>query len=630
MKKTLCLWLLFLVGMQYSWAESNQNVILRSENNPNRTFRSLSINGKKLVYDETSDTYFCTLPEGVRHGQTVDLNLQYQLQAGFERYTVQLDGASRALGDNRYRLQPYGGNQRYEVSMSNPEGTEVKRVALQFTYLPMVEISLDSCTPDFYTRGTIRVVDANSEGTDSVYNAKFKYRGNTSLRYDKKSFNIKLTDANGKSIDRTFCGLRTDNRWILDAMTIDPSCMRNRVGMDLWNSYATPPYYANLETGVLTGTQGRFVEVFWNGKYHGLFCLSERLDRKQLQLKKFVSAKKSPQGRSEIHGLLYKGKEWSYEVLMGHEPNDPFLSGRAPQPYANKLGVETWCSYDMKYPDYEKEAVEWNPLYECVNFVATSDQETFDAKIKNYLDFPVLIDYYLLLEIMTATDNHGKNMFYFAYDYASADGRKLSVAPWDLDATFGLDWQGYEGNVSATESIHDRLMRTCGGNNTYYLKLMQSKTIDWKVLLAERYAQLRANEFSNDALLARFRNYANLFAESQADQREQEKWGGLHSNIQRGVDFACSWLEEHIKSLDEQYGYEPKPDGIGQTASDSGMRIVGEVNALTIYSAEHQVVKVYNLSGKLLNVLDIHEGENHIGGLDTGIYYVGGQKVMVR
>lgn len=78
---------------------------------------------------------------------------------------------------------------------------------------------------------------------------------------------MKLLDATGHKLDRTLLGLRSDNYWILDAMVVDPARMRNRVGMDLWNDMATPPYYAASGRSVRTGVRGRLVEVFVNGAY---------------------------------------------------------------------------------------------------------------------------------------------------------------------------------------------------------------------------------------------------------------------------------------------------------------------------------------------------------------------------
>lgn len=143
--------------------------------------------------------------------------------------------------------------------------------------------------PQSYTKGSLRVTFPEDEGLDSIYHADFKIRGASSINYPKKSYAVKLRDAEGNSIDRKLLGLRSDNNWILDAMYVDLACMRNRVCTDLWNDFSVKPYYADREKKVRTGTRGKFVEMILNGRHNGIYCMTEKMDRKQLKLKKVRS-----------------------------------------------------------------------------------------------------------------------------------------------------------------------------------------------------------------------------------------------------------------------------------------------------------------------------------------------------
>ncbi len=82
------------------------------------------------------------------------------------------------------------------------------------------------------------------------------------LRGDVKRY-VDLTDSVcGDSTDgKLLKGMRSDNKWILDAMFVDASRMCNRVSTDLWNDFAAAPYYADQEPKARTGTRGRFVEM---------------------------------------------------------------------------------------------------------------------------------------------------------------------------------------------------------------------------------------------------------------------------------------------------------------------------------------------------------------------------------
>ena len=362
--------------------------------------------------------------------------------------------------------------------------------------------------------------------------------------------------------------------------------------------------------------------------------MSERIDRKQLDLKKFVPAALSPTGRDEVHGVLYKGKQWGYEIFMGHYEDNEYLAGNDPRTYYNRLGDENWCNYDFKYPDYETEAVEWKPLYDAVKFVATSSQNEFDTHLAEYFDFPVLRDYYLFLDVLLATDNHGKNVYFFAYDQASASDRKLSLAPWDLDAILGINWQSDYTRPTPDWDLDDYLRTYEHGQHTLFIKLRNSTRIPWKTLLARRYAELRPNHFNKDSLIARVTRYADLFAASQADQREEAKWekynGGWHANLQEGARFITDWLDERIDVLDRKYGYDPIAASVNEAVADSYFQVRGDSRAILVTCGRAQLLPLYHVSGRVVRTVQLHEGDNRITAVEPGIYILAGHKVVVR
>ena len=404
---------------------------------------SIRLNDKQLVYDKGSDCYFCPLPTSLREGGTFSPTFTYKLKSQFANdYLIEINGGE-ADAEGKVTFDEPNCTDVYPMELiSKSTGEVYKSASLRFTFLPIVEIKVPNCNGSTYTTGSLRVTAATTQGYDSTLIAAFKYRGASSSNYPKRSYAIKLRDAYGNSVDRKILGYRSDNNWILDAMYIDRACMRNRVSTDLWNDYAVKPYYADREKKVRTGTRGEFVEVFLNGSYWGLYCMTEKMDRKQLKLKKYVPASESTAYTAEPHGFLYKSKDWSYEVLMGHKPDERSFPYTEVAKAYNYLGQESWRGFEQKYPDAQDEYVDWTPLRNAVNFVATTDvQSTFDREIGNYFDLPILRDYYLLIELALATDNHGKNMFFYTYDQAGSEGNKISVCPWDMDGTFGQNWE---------------------------------------------------------------------------------------------------------------------------------------------------------------------------------------------
>lgn len=521
-------------------------------------YTSASINGKGLTYDSANETYYYSLPEALRQGGDFEAAITATWNAGYETgYELRLNGQAPDATTGNITLSSPTCGTSYTLGVYTTDSTLKATAPLNFTFLPIVEINTggNGIGSDYGAAGTIRVAEADAARPDTVITAKYKIRGASSSGKRKKSYAIKLYDASGSSFDYSFLGLRSDNNWILDAMYIDGACMRNRVATDLWNDFSVRPYYAAKEKKALTGTRGHFVEVFMDGTYHGLYCMTEKLDRKQLKLKKYQAADSTAAGSTgKVRGLLYKTSSWDYAVHMGHYSDRNYYPGTSPSGYSNTLGHETWYSYELKYPDYAEEAVEFGPMYNAVNFVCTSSQSDFESGVKSYFDFATTRDYYLFIDLLLATDNHGKNMFYYVYDHSKSD--LVGMAPWDLDGTFGINWAGSTSLTSdATQDFDTFLWQRENGQMGLYDKLALSTTLSWDNYLAARYATLRRSQFQPAALAQRFATYASLFADSHADVREQNKWGRYHATIQTSATYAQEWVQERVAALDQKYDY---------------------------------------------------------------------------
>lgn len=597
---------------------------------------SIRLNDKQLVYDKGSDCYFYPLPTSLREGGTFSPTFTYKLKSQFANdYLIEINGGE-ADAEGKVTFDEPNCTDVYPMELiSKSTGEVYKSASLRFTFLPIVEIKVPNCNGSTYTTGSLRVTAATTQGYDSTLIAAFKYRGASSSNYPKRSYAIKLRDAYGNSVDRKILGYRSDNNWILDAMYIDRACMRNRVSTDLWNDYAVKPYYADRENKVRTGTRGEFVEVFLNGSYWGLYCMTEKMDRKQLKLKKYVPASESTAYTAEPHGFLYKSKDWSYEVLMGHKPDERSFPYTEVAKAYNYLGQESWRGFEQKYPDAQDEYVDWTPLRNAVNFVATTDvQSTFDREIGNYFDLPILRDYYLLIELALATDNHGKNMFFYMYDQADADGNKISVCPWDMDGTFGQNWEAdttYTQN--SQQDFEEMLWNHEHGQLTLFLNLRMG-SLGWRQMLADRYCELRPTFFDPDKLSQRFLDYASLFADGYADIREQKKWGSaqgkIHKKLQWGAQYAARWVKNRIKYMDKRYGYDPVIQGINGAKAEAYFAAQGGEGAIAVNVGKAQMVRIYAMSGALVRSVQVEAGFTPIQGFTPGVYVVNGTKVVVN
>ncbi|MCC8146156.1 MAG: CotH kinase family protein, partial [Bacteroidales bacterium] len=437
-------------------------------------------------------------------------------------------------------------NKVYKIQIYKGEDL-LREEDLIFTGLPVVQLySEGKELSGNFSRGKFKLNDGGNDG--ELLCADIRYRGASTLYASKNSFAIKLKDEAGASIDRSYFGLRNDNYWILDAMTIDPSRMRDRISTDLWNDFSSDPYYKSEEPELVNATRGRYVEVFVDDQYWGLYCMTERVDRKQLKLKKYQEETQT------IRGVLYKSDRWSYETMMGYVPDRGPELGR-PLASFNNNSI-SWAAYEVKYPDLEDgEKIDWQPLSDVVKFCSASDEETFSREVKNYFDLPVWTDYYLFLELILATDNHGKNAYFYMHNIQKE--KKLGIAPWDLDGVLGIQWGGRQ--IASNQDYTQYIVKVEHGEHNLFRRLKENNVAGFNDTLKARYDRLRQTWFSEESLLNRVDTYWELFQKSGADKREKGRWD---IDLNGSVDYLKEWISGRVEYLNNQYGPVVEPVGI--------------------------------------------------------------------
>ena len=223
--------------------------------------------------------------------------------------------------------------------------------------------------------------------------AQLRYRGASSMLYAKKSIALKLLKDNGDKRNAALLGMRKDNYWILDAAAIDMSRMRNRVSTDLWLDFSRRPQWFEGHEAIANGTRGQFVEVYVNDDYQGIFCLTERVDRKQLGLDKW------DEDTQNIHGYMVKA--------AGYSPNTAFTSND------NSLANDTltrWGGFEASYPDADDgEPWTWKHVTNMLSRVSLATKSKREEVVNSHFDMDVLCDYSLLTVLLYAEDNQCKH-----------------------------------------------------------------------------------------------------------------------------------------------------------------------------------------------------------------------------
>jgi spore coat protein H len=411
-------------------------------------------------------------------------------------------------------------NRPYELRVEYSE-EEYLKYELVFTTLPIIQIFTSSeivNEPKIMAKIKINnpyyLID-NELSREIESSIGIELRGGTAQHYPKLSYAFELWgDTYSEELkDIPLLGMRQDDDWILDGMYNDKMRMRNRISFDIWNSIAKL-YYADKEPEAICGIRGKFVEVFINNEYKGLYCLNEKLDRKQLKIKKYDNT---------IRGVLYKGKEWETGATTYYS-------------YADTTSDFMWDGWEQEYPKPD-EKILWAPIYNLVKFIVDSDDNEFENNIDQYIDLENAVSYYIFLNIIKGLDNRGKNTFLARYDKEDV----FFYIPWDMDGTWGRNWDSsildYSGIL--TNNMFDRLLAT--------------NTSNFKSELKEKWELLKENELKFENIISRFEIYTNNFTESGAIDRENRRWEDAGINLEEELILIESWLENRINYLDNYF-----------------------------------------------------------------------------
>lgn len=508
---------------------------------------TLTFSYKVPVVNTLKKELYLTIPEN-QMGTNVPMTVTYTgVNAA---YKVYIDAVLVNNG-NDFTFNNVVAGKTYKIEVRNGT-TIISTGTIVFSSLPLVQIYSDVSIQYVYSLGRIVVTEPEDALPSEINLSDLRYRGATAAGQPKKAYAIKLKNPMDGATPyyRPFLGLRSDNNWILDAMYIDPARMRNRVSTDLWNDFSAAPYFKVTEPNMINGTRGKFVEVFLNDSYNGIYCMTEKVDRKQLNVKKLQIDPTT--GAVTQRGAIYKSSAWSVAVLLGNPYwGSPTGTGGL-YPYSNNS--ETWDSWEVKYPDFgDGEPINWKPLSDAVQISAPAptytNNGTFTAKVADYYDMPVFIDYYLFIELLLATDNHGKNTYLSVYDQSVSP--KMTITPWDLDGTWGRRWDGSSSLTRANQSFPSFINSYEHMENNLYIRLRQLNTDGYSDKLKNRYKELRSTYFTYDKIMERFQMYRAKFKVSGADTRERAKWAVGDFDVE--MTFLSNWITNRLLFLDMQY-----------------------------------------------------------------------------
>lgn len=385
--------------------------------------------------------------------------------------------------------------------------------------LPVVYITGEIPTTKKYVKGEIEYISKTSKFKAYTY---IKLQGNSSLQHPKKNFTIKLYKNETRTIkaNKEFKNWGAHNNFVLKADYIDILHARNVVSAKLWSKVVqSRSDYDMLPDGIKNSPNngaidGFPVQVYINGEYCGLYCWTI----------------------PKCDWMVGMDSSNPNHALLSAEFND---NGDIAYQY-NPCNFNALWDGNSDYFDVEigtNDTILVSSLNRVISAVMNGDKTT----LEQVLDIQGAIDYFIFQTIILGTDGLAKNMLLTTYDMT-----KWYLCPYDMDATFDLDWAG-----DILEE-YDRIPPYYPYNNRYSSLLtciMDGYNNEYKA----RYFELRKSVLSYSSIINEFEKYIATYGEDIYIQ-DTINFPAIPSVYDNTLNSLRTFVKDRLNYLDDYYG----------------------------------------------------------------------------
>ena len=378
----------------------------------------------------------------------------------------------------------------------------------------------DITSRDYYTDCHVSL---NAKGSFSNYSAlaQIRGRGNSSfLWYDKKPFRLKLNDKH------KLLGLDKAKSWVLLANYRDVT--------DLMNTFV---FEAGRWLGLPYTNHTRYVELYVNGDYRGVYQLTEQVQ----------------QGKNRVAVSDDRG------ILISLDVDDG--PGEAPDAGDNFWSTVYRMPVCVKYPDDERFTAN---TVDSVKAVFAELEQAIKAKdyeaVEQLLDIPSFIKYQQLQEFVYNVELSAPRSIYMHKD---GDGKWVMGPLWDFDGGYDFDWSNmYAGHTffaNVTETVMGTNPLKRNGNYNYVPQFF-TDLFGCKQFVQQYKAQWAAVK---DSLVSRNWNECMKYVEhlrEGAMDREAERWPLRGKDFETELEKMHSWLKNRLIHMSYLIPAIPEPD----------------------------------------------------------------------
>ncbi|MGB3159952.1 MAG: CotH kinase family protein [Carnobacterium sp.] len=417
------------------------------------------------------------------NGQTIDSNL--------EKKEVEINGIERDV---------FQSSEKYQVSMK------------------LYEPNLSGHT----------IINKNAKPTVES-NMVINVRGQSSLRYKKKQYTIRLVDEYDLKNPQELLGMAIHDKWVLNGMYSDKSLIRNylsyKMGRDTME-YAPDTRFVEL----YMKTTDKEINI--QDDYMGVYLLTEKIERDENR----IAIDKNNDKYKDISFIVSRDKVKYEDTVLKSDWNkleDDFIIDENNNIKARTVFTTTYPSKSNMTELYEKGIIDYINKFEY-----SLRASNFDDKregFRKYIDVDSFIDYAIMNEITKNIDG-GEVSTYFYKDI----GGLLTAGPiWDFDQSLG--------NTPLEEVNEPTGFRMV--NVIWYERLFQDE--DFVKRYKSKYRQYRNTIWSD-------KNIDNLIDEALLElgpsaDRNRRKWYLQDSkqDYEKEVEDIRVFLKERFSWMDE-------------------------------------------------------------------------------
>lgn len=360
--------------------------------------------------------------------------------------------------------------------------------------------------------GTVLVytVEGKLDFTGNV--ESIKGRGNYSwLNYEKKPYSLKFTE------QTSLLGMGISHKWVLLANAGDPSNIRNKFIYDFADS-----------AGLMYSPDSRWVDLYLNGDYTGLYLLTERNE--------------VTENRIDIRG--------DNSFLISQEIESKLAAQNIPY-----ISTNANLSLRIHYPQAvdDSAASFITAIMQSVEnaIISKTGMDTATGKTWSQLiDTDSWVKKYLVEEVFGNGDA-GSNSQFFYYDASDQTGKVYAGPVWDYDRTMGnpVAWQLVSSNVFYANRLHVN-----SSYDTPWLFYLSQKE-PFSQAVAEQYEAIFL-PLLDYYLTEKIYNYAEIIC--QAAEMNQLRWGYVEETFEESVENIVQYMYDRITFLNKVW-LEEKP-----------------------------------------------------------------------